>query len=230
MNGVDTLIDPARAFFFQIGAFLPRLAIAAVVLLVGYLLAKAARFAVDRGLRAINFHVVTRKAGIDSFLQRGGVIHDAVALFSILLYWVVILLALIVAFNSLGLTYVTELLGQVLMFVPRLIVSLLILAFGAYFARFIGNAVATYCHAVGLRDASLLANIARYAILAFVVMIALDQIDIGGPIVRQSFLILLAGVVFALALAFGLGGREWAAARLERWWPSRRAGDLGDKL
>ena len=54
------------------------------------------------------------------------------------------------------------------------------------------------------------------------VLIALDQVNIGGDIVRQTFLILLAGVVFALALAFGLGGREWAAEFLERWWPRKK--------
>jgi hypothetical protein len=55
--------------------------------------------------------------------------------------------------------------------------------------------------------------------VAFVALMALDQVRIGGEIVRQSFLIILAGVVLALALAFGLGGRDWAARRLERWWP-----------
>ena len=46
--------------------------------------------------------------------------------------------------------------------------------------------------------------------------------SVGGDIIRQSFLILLAGVVFALALAFGIGGKDWAAGLLERWWPRGR--------
>ena len=92
-----------------------------------------------------------------------------------------------------------------------------------YFGEnFIGNAVTAYCKKVQLQDAELLGRICQYAILAFVVLIALDQVNIGGDIVRQTFLIVLAGVVFALALAFGLGGREWAADMLERWWPRRR--------
>jgi hypothetical protein len=72
-----------------------------------------------------------------------------------------------------------------------------------------------------MQDAEILGRIAQYAILAFVVLIALDQVNVGGDIVRQTFLIVLAGVVFALALAFGLGGKEWAAEMLERWWPRR---------
>ena len=73
-----------------------------------------------------------------------------------------------------------------------------------------------------LDEVALLGRLARYAIITFVVLIALDQVNIGGDIVRQTFLIVLAGVVFALALAFGLGGKEWAAEFLERWWPRRR--------
>jgi hypothetical protein len=51
---------------------------------------------------------------------------------------------------------------------------------------------------------------------------ALDQVSIGGDVVRHSFLILLAGVVLGLALAFGIGGQKWAAGMLERWWPRGR--------
>jgi len=50
--------------------------------------------------------------------------------------------------------------------------------------------------------------------------------EVGGTIIRDAFLILLGGVVLAFALAFGLGGREWAAARLEEWWPSRQRDKL----
>ena len=127
-----------------------------------------------------------------------------------------------IAFNGLGLTYITDLLGKVVLFVPRIIVALLILAFGAYFARFVGGTIVTYCRNVGMSDADLLGRVAQYAILIFVVLIALDQMSVGGDIVRQSFLILLAGVVFALALAFGIGGKDWAASLLEQWWPRRR--------
>jgi hypothetical protein len=50
-------------------------------------------------------------------------------------------------------------------------------------------------------------------------MIALSQIEVGGDIVQRTFLVILGGVVLALALAFGIGGKDWAAALLERWWP-----------
>jgi flagellar biosynthesis protein FliQ len=209
-------------FLRQAAEFLPRLAIALVVFIVGWILAKVARFAIVKGLRAVNFHVVTQRAGLDGFFKDGGIRADTTEIIALIVYWLVILGGLVVGFNSLGLIYVTDLLGRVILFVPKVLVALLVLAFGAYFARFIANAVTAYCKNVHMQDAELLGRLAQYAILTFVILIALDQVNIGGDIVRQSFLIILAGVVFALALAFGLGGKEWAAELLERWWPRRK--------
>lgn len=219
---LDVLLEPVRRFLIQLGDFLPRLVVALMVLLAGWILAKVVRFAIVKGLRAVNFHVVTQRAGLDDFLHQGGVEVDTTEILGLMAYWLVILGALVVGFNSLGLTYVTDLIGRVFLFVPKVMVALLILTFGAYFARFIANAITAYCRNVHIQDADLLGRLAQYAILTFVVLIALDQVNIGGDIVRQTFLIVLAGLVFALALAFGLGGKEWAAEMLERWWPRRR--------
>ena len=222
MDKVDIMLEPVRAFLLQIAGFLPKLALAIGVLLLGWLLAKVAMFAIVKGLRAINFNVLTERAGMDGFLHQGGIHTDTTSILGLLVYWLVILTALIIGFNSLGLTYITGLLGQIVLFVPKVVVALLILAFGAYFARFVGNAVVTYCKNVDLQDAEVLGKLAQYAIMTFVVLIALDQVNVGGEIVRQSFLIILAGLVFALALAFGLGGKDWAGELLERWWPRRK--------
>jgi flagellar biosynthesis protein FliQ len=216
---VDVLLEPVRAVLSQLGFFLPRLLLAVLVLIGGWLLAKVARFAVARALRAINFPVLFERSGLDGFLRRGGLQIDTSGVFALLVYWLVILASLIVACNSLGLTYITDLLGRVVWFVPRVLVALVILAVGSYFARFVGDTVLAYGRSIKLQDSELFSKLARYAILAFVVLIALDHLNIGGDIVRESFLIVLGGVVFAFALAFGLGGKDWAAERIERLWP-----------
>ncbi len=217
MQDVDVMLEPLRAFLSQVGAFLPRLLLAAVVLAGGWVLARLARFTVGKALRAFNFGVLTERAGLDGFLRQGGLQQDTPALFAWLVYWVVVLAALVVASNSLGLSAIADLLSRVLWFVPRLMVALVILALGSYFARFIGETVRRLGDSGELQDAALLSRVAQVAVQVFVVLIALDHLDIGGTIVQSSFLILLAGVVFAVALAFGLGGRDWAAARIARW-------------
>lgn len=221
MQSVDTMFEPLRALLVQASILAPRLLLALVVLLAGWLLAKTLRFAVTRALRAINFHVVTERAGVDNFLAQGGARDGAVGLFGALAWWLVMLGALVIASNTLGLGYISGLLTSVILFLPRLLVALVIIVFGAYFARFVGHAVIGYCRGIGMPDAMLLGTVARTAVLVFVALIALDQVGIGGEIVRQSFLVVLAGVVLALALAFGLGARDRAAQLLDRWWPQR---------
>lgn len=225
MENVNVLLEPLRASLHQVGEFLPRVLLAIVILVAGWLLAKGLRFAVVKGLRGLNFHVVTEKAGLDRFLRQGGGEMDTIALFGALVYWLAILAALMVAFNSMGLAYVTELLGRIVLFVPKVMVAVLIIAFGAYFARFMGTAVATYFRNVGMGDAEAVGAITFYAIMVFVVLTALDQLGLGD-IIRQTFLIIVAAVAFAFALAFGLGGQKRAAEALEGW--SRRGRERAD--
>jgi flagellar biosynthesis protein FliQ len=226
MDNIDVMLVPLRGFLLEVGNFLPRLGVALAVLVVGWLLAKAFRFSVVKALRALNFHVLTDRAGIDGFLQQGGTEKDTTDLFGGIAYALVILASLIIAFNSLGLSQVTDLLGKVMLFVPRLLVALLVVVFGSYFARFAGNAVQSYCRSAEIGDGELLGRIMQYGVMAFVVLLAVDHLDIGGGLIQQTFLILLGGVVVALALSFGLGGRDRAAALIERWFPRDRSDRL----
>jgi hypothetical protein len=221
MDNVDVLLEPVRASLHQLGAFLPRVLLAILILIVGWLVAKAVRFAVVRGLRAMNFHVVTDKAGIDAFLRQGNRELDTIRVLGALAYWLVVLAATMIAFNSLDLAYVTDLLGRVVLFVPRVMVAVVVLVFGAYFARFVGTALAAYLANLGVGEAGLVGRLAVYAIMVFVILIALDQLALGD-ILRQTFLIIVAAVAFALAIAFGLGGQRRAAELIERWTRSQQ--------
>ncbi|OLC70128.1 MAG: hypothetical protein AUH79_00360 [Betaproteobacteria bacterium 13_1_40CM_4_64_4] len=213
---VNMLLESIRESLLQIGAFLPRLLLAIVILIIGWLVAKAVRFAIVKALRAINFNVVTEKAGIDHFLKEGGANIDTIRVLGSLSYWLVILAALMVASNTLDLAYVTDLIGRIVLFVPKVMFALVILVFGAYFARFVALALTKYLRDIRVGEAGLIGRLALYAIMVFVIMIALDQMGLGD-IIRQAFLIIVAGVALGLALAFGLGGQKRAAELIERW-------------
>lgn len=223
MENIDVVLVPLRGFLVQVGDFLPRLGIAIFVLCAGWLLAKAIRFSLVKALRALNFHIVTERAGIDGYLRQGGSERDTTDWVGSIAYWLVMLVSLIVASSSMGLTQVTELLGRLLLFVPRLLVALLLVVFGGYFARFLGGAVQRYLRSAGISDAEVLGRLVRYGVLAFVLLLAVDHLEVGGGLIQQTFLILLAGVVLALALAFGLGARQRAAELIDRWFPRDRA-------
>ena len=213
---VNMLLDSIRESLHQIGVFLPRLLLAVLIVVAGWLVAKAVRFAVVKALRAINFNVVTEKAGIDQFFKEGGSELDTIRVLGSLAFWLTVLAAVMIASNSLDLAYVTDLIGRVVLFVPKVMFAVVIIVFGAYFARFVAGALTTYLRDTHAGEAVLIGRLALYAIMVFVIMIALDQMGLGD-IIRQAFLIIVAGIALGLALAFGLGGTKRAADVIERW-------------
>jgi len=219
---INTQLEPIRDIAKRVYDYLPNVAVALGWIVVFLVLARIARFAVRRGLRAINVNIVTERAGLDDFLKRGGLESDTIDIFALIVYWLLIIVGLLLAFDVLGLSTVRDLLRQIVQYVPSLVVALVILTLGAYFAMFVGNTISGYFRGIGTRDAELIGRLAQYVVIAFVVLMALEQMSIGGDIIRHSFLILLGGVVLALALAFGIGGQKWAAGLLDRWWPRHR--------
>ena len=159
MDNVNVLLEPIRASLHQVGAFLPRVVLAIAILIAGWLVAKAVRFALVKTLRALNFNVITDKAGIDAFLRQGGGDIDTIRVLGALAYWLVILAAIMIAFNSLDLAYVTDLVGRIVLFVPRVMVAVVVLVFGAYFARFVSGALTVYLKNIGAGEAALLGRL-----------------------------------------------------------------------
>lgn len=217
MEQMSVMLEPVRVFLVELGHFMPRLLLALVILVAGWLVAKGLKLGTVKALRAVNFHVLTEKAGVDGALRQGGLSQDTTSVIGTLAYWAIVLATLVVACNTLGLGQVTDLLQQILLFLPRVIVGLLVLVFGAYFARFVATSVEAYCRNVGIADGAVLGPLAFYAIMAFVVLMALEQLTLTSDLLRSSFLIVLGGLVLALALAFGIGGQKAAADLLERW-------------
>src|SRR6202021_3988492 len=124
MQSIDMLMDATREFLHQTAAFLPRLLLAMLVVAVGWLFAKALRFAVERALRAMNFNVLTERAGTDNFLRQAGMRGDTTTLFGLVAFLLVILAALVIAFNGMGLTYLPDLLGRAVLFAPKLLIGM----------------------------------------------------------------------------------------------------------
>lgn len=217
MEQVDLVVESVRGFLMQLGEFMPKLIGVILVLVIGWFVAKLLTLIVVRGLKLVNFNVITEKAGLDGFLRQGGMRKSTIDILGILVYWLVILITLLAAFNTLGLTVVSDLFSKITLFVPHVIVAVLILAIGLYFARFVSDAVTAYGKNVGMQDAVFVGRVAYYAITVFVILISLDQVQVGGEIIRFTYYILMAGTVLALAIAFGLGGQKWAAGQLDKF-------------
>ncbi|MHB1567423.1 MAG: mechanosensitive ion channel family protein [Acidiferrobacter sp.] len=229
MGIVSQVEASAQDVLYRVAHWAPRLAAALLIVIAGWLFARVLRVAARKGLRLINFQVLAQRAGLDALLSQGGIEVDTVAVLAFLIYWLAIIATLVIACDALGLPYVTNLLAVAALFVPRIIVAVLILALGLYFARFVGQALTVYMHNIGLEDGEILGRFAQYGIAIFVGLFALAEMDVARSIIRDAFLIVLSGIMLAFALAFGLGGRRWAAGILERQWPRRDSAALGSR-
>ena len=213
---LDMVMTSLRSFMFDLGAFLPKLIGAVAILIVGWLVSKLLQFVVVRGLKGMRFHALTESAGLDDFLKKGGIRASAVDVLGAMVYWLAILMTLLTTFNLLGLTALSTLFHRVAEFVPSVVVAMLTLTIGLYFARFVADAVTAYTRNVGTVDADLVGRLTRYAITAFVVILAIGQFNIPDRVLEPAFLMMFGGVVLALALAFGIGGHKWAADKLDK--------------
>ncbi len=218
MEHFSIFMESFRNFMLQLGAFLPKLIGAIIILIVGWIIAKIIAFILTRGLKFLRLNLLTEKTGIEKFLEDGGVKLTSIEIIGKLAYWLIMLIVLLAAFNSLGLSVASELFQQIILYIPNVFVAVAILIIGLFFANFIFEILSTYLKNVGVEKSDLMSNIGYYSIVIFAILIALDQLNIGRDIINSAFKFILGGFCLALALAFGLGGREWAARILEKFW------------
>lgn len=214
----EVFVQSYNTFFQHMAAFLPSLIGAILILIIGWIIAKIFRAIIVKFLKLIRFNVVTEKARVDQFLADGGVKSTSIDIIGSLFYWLIMLIVILTAFNSLGLSAASELFNQVFLFIPNIIVAVLVLILGLFLANFISQALVTYLKNIEIDNAESIGKLTNYAIIVFVFSIALSQLDIGRELISNAFLIVFGALCLALALAFGLGGREWAAGVVNKYF------------
>lgn len=220
----------AAAMFF---AAVPRLIGFAIILIVGWIIAALIEKAVVAVLRAVRFNAFAERAGLAGFIQKSNMKDDAAGAIGMVAKWFVRLIALVVAFDALGLPAVSDILRQLLMWLPNLVVALVVLVIGGIAANAFGNVVRGAATEGGLDRPDLLSKVARYAVWAFAIIVAINQVGIATSLINILLMAAAGAVALALGLSFGLGGRDTAATIVRRWYERgqgnapqiRRAGD-----
>ncbi|MFL5779068.1 MAG: mechanosensitive ion channel [Chloroflexota bacterium] len=200
---------------------IPQVIGALLILLIGWLISGA----VARLVRE-----VLARAGADRlFAQHGRQVYgdrtrdfQPSVLTAEIVKWVIRLVFLVAAANVLGMPQVSALLNQVLLWIPNLIVAAIILLVAPILARFVRGILEVGAGQMGFTNASLLGRIAEIAIVAFAVLIAVDQLGIASDLINILFIGFVAAIAIAFGLAFGLGGRDVAARITEGWYESSR--------
>ncbi len=213
MNIIDAVVSSFAAALALLFTFVPRLIGFLVILLVGYLVATALSKAVTFLLRKVGFDRISTRIGLTRLENQMGVKMDAAGILGRIVYWFIFLIFLVPAVDSLGLTAVSTLLSQVVAYIPNVFVAILILFLGTLAATFIADLVRGAASSSRIGNPNVFANIARYAILGFVAIVALEQLNIGAALLNILFTAIMGAAALAFGLAFGLGGRD-AAKRL----------------
>lgn len=213
----STLLASLRETWSRILTVVPDVAMAVVLLVAGWLLARLLRRLSLRALRWMRVDEFAERSGFEDFLVRGGVDGTAVTLTAGAVYWSVLLGVFLALLDALGLRAANVLLERIGSFIPNLVVAVGILVFGSLLARIAGGLVYSYLSNIGAPLAAPVGALARYAVFAFVVFMAAEQLAVRSEVLVSGFQIAFAAVCLAGALAFGLGGREWAAQVIGRY-------------
>lgn len=208
---IDIFLSSINEFWGQAATFFPKLLAVMVILFFGWICAKITCIGVKRVLVLTHFDKFANKSGLEAFLSHGDFDLTLSGVISQVVYWLVILLFVITGANTLGLTEVAGMLHSLANYLPKIIIAILVLIFGTLLARFINRLVFTWLHSIKFEGALAISTTAEYGIQIFTLFVALEQLDIGTQLLTALFVIVFGAAFLALAIAFGLGGKEWAA-------------------
>lgn len=205
------MLDPFATFWSQVVAKLPSLVGALLLLLVGSFLGRVAREVTGKLLTSTRVDEFLGKVGFGEVMARIGLGRSASYAIGFLIYWLILLVFVVSAANALSLTVVSELLNRFVLFMPRLIASALVLFGGLLLGHFVGEVIRGACEANRLRSGALIARVFNGIVVVFASIIGLEELGIDTAILTSSIQIILGTLGLAVALAFGLGGRDVAA-------------------
>ncbi|HEY0527884.1 MAG TPA: hypothetical protein VGD02_03585 [Gemmatimonadaceae bacterium] len=214
----DTLVGSFRDAFSMVLGAIPRILGFIIIVAIGWFVSTLIARAMTGLLRAIRFDELMQRSGLGDFMNKMGTGVDPAGIVSGIVKWLVRIVVLLVAFDVLGLPAVSDVMRQLLLWLPNLIVAMVILFVGGIAARALGNVVRGATAEGGFRNPETLANVARTSVWAFAIVIAVNQLGIASNLINTMVTGFIGAIALAIGLAFGLGGRDLASRTLEDWY------------
>lgn len=210
------VIEPFDTFLERFQQFLPNLLSFILVLFAGLVLGLVLKTIFLRFFRAIKLDKFSERSGMVEMLKKGGVEESISHILARLISWLTIISFFILSLRSLNVPVIERILERFILYLPNVFVATVILFFGYMLSNFLGRTALIAAVNAGLKLAGLLGRFVKLTIFLLAVTMALEQLGIGRETIIISFAIIFGGLVLALALAFGLGGRDIAKEYLEK--------------
>jgi hypothetical protein len=208
LEGIE---EPFRNMLDSILSAVPAVLGAIAVLLIGYFLARLAYAFVSSFLSKVGFNNILVKLEIMKEVPQGQWIPSRVA--GYVAFLVIMLIAIIAAADLFEFEAVENLVTDLTAFIGRVVLGIIIIAVGVFLAHLAGRAI----EATKRQQAGLLALLARVAILLLAGAMGFQAMGFANDVITLGFGLILGAVAVAVAIAFGIGGRESAARQLDKW-------------
>ena len=197
--------------------FLPRLVLAVLVIIVGWLIGAALSKVVSQIIKALKVDKALEAAGARDLVRKGGFELNSGKFLGELVKWFAIVVSFIAVFDLLGLSDVNQFLeGVVIGYIPQVIAAVLILLVAVVVASALQKSVVASAKAAGFASANLLGAVTKWSIWVFAFLAALFQLNIAATFIQTLFTGFVVALSLALGLAFGLGGKDAAKDYVEK--------------
>jgi small-conductance mechanosensitive channel len=204
----DEILLPAfQRFTGDLTDILPNIFAAMIIMVLGWLIARGLDVLIRRILERIGFNRVAESIGILHFLQNTGYGHEPSWIIGKFVFWVLFVLFLLAAAETLQMTVIAATMQKLAAFIPNLIAVVLIVMFGSLFARVLSSLVRGAASDIGLEFADLLARGVQIVVLMMVLVMAFSQLEIHSMVLEITFASLIGAFGLAVALTLGLGSR-----------------------
>ena len=222
--------DSFNKFLGKVITFLPNLLAMITILIIGFFIAWIFKILLLRLLKAIQFDRLSERWGLTSAVSKGRSPYSPANLLSRFFYWVIVLVSLILGINALEVAATQNFIAQFFNYLPHVFAAILILVVGYLIAIFLGQATLIAAVNAQMDSARLLSRSIRWFILVLSLTMALYHLGIAEKIIVAAFSITFGGIILALAIAFGWGGRELAKDFLERLYKKGERGEGPDRI
>jgi len=196
--------------------FVPNLVVAIVIVILGWGIGILLGRVVNQVIKSIKIDEALRRAGVEDFLNKGGLDLNSGAFLGALVRWFVILVFLLGAFEVLNLSQVTLFLKEILNYLPQVVVAVLILIAAGLVADVMKKIVLSSATAARISSAGFLGTITKWVIWIFAILVALSQLGIAAGFIQTVFTGLVVALSLGLGLAFGLGGQDAAGKVVDK--------------
>jgi Conserved TM helix len=210
-NFSEAMMTSLALALSNIFAAVPKILAFVLILFIGWFVASLIAKGVAVLLRAVNFNELAQRAGLTEFVRKMGVDTDAAGVIANIAKWFIRLIALVVAFDALGLPAVSDVLRQLLLWLPNLVVAMVVLVVAGLLASGLSKIVRGATAQAGFSNPDTLATVAKVAVWGFAIVVAVNQIGVAATLVNTLLMATVGALALAFGLAFGLGGREQAA-------------------